>query len=304
VTDRADQDTADRDTADWDISSGVGLTALAVAACRAVETLRESPLVRDPYAGAFVQAARHPARLPVTPREADDDEVFPWPAFVDYVGVRSRFFDEYLAAAVAGGLRQLVILAAGLDTRVFRLDWPPGVTAYEVDAPRVLSFKDQVLAGAGARPRCTWRAVAADLRGPWTAALLSAGLDPAAPTAWLAEGLLPYLSDEDKDRLLAGVRELSAPGSRIAIEHLSAGIGSMRDYPAFTEAARRDNVDFDNAALWAHAEAGDPAPWLARHGWSVAVTPMAELAAGCGRPLPSTLPAGMLSTVVITAGLA
>lgn len=297
-------DSADRDKADWDIASGVGLTALAAAACRAVETLREPPLVRDPYAGAFVRAARSPAPLPVTPQEADSDQTFPWPAFTRYLGVRSRFFDEMLTAAAADGLRQVVILAAGLDTRAFRLDWPPGVTVYEVDAPRVLAFKDQVLAGAGARPRAARRAVLADLRGQWTAALLAAGFDPASPAAWLAEGLLPYLSDQEKDHLLAGVRELSAPGARIAIEHLSAGMDSMRHYAAFTEAPRRDDVDFDINALWAHAEAADPAPWLAQRGWSVDVAPMARVAAGYGRPLPDTLPEAMLSTVVITARLA
>jgi methyltransferase (TIGR00027 family) len=295
-------DSADRDTADWDIASGVGLTALATAACRAVETLREPPLVRDPYAGAFVQAARAPTPMPVTPQEADGDQTFPWPEFARYVGVRSRLFDELSLTAVADGLRQVVILAAGLDTRAFRLDWPPGVTAYEVDAPRVLAFKDQVLAGAGARPRCARRAVLADLRGRWTPALLTAGLDPASPVAWLAEGLLPYLSDEEKDRLLAGMRELSAPGSRIAIEHF-AGMDSMRDYAAFTEAPRLNNVDFDVTALWAHEEATDPGPWLARSGWSVDARPIADVAAGYGRPLPATLPEGMLSAVMITARL-
>jgi methyltransferase (TIGR00027 family) len=303
VTDSADRGTAARDEADWDIASGVGLTALAAAACRAVETLREPPLVRDPYAGSFVQAARAPAPMPVTPQQADGDQTFPWPAFAGYVGVRSRFFDQLLMTAAADGLRQVVILAAGLDTRAFRLDWPPGVTAYEVDAPRVLGFKDQVLAGAGARPRCARRAVLADLRGRWTPALLSAGFDPAAPVAWLAEGLLPYLSDAEKDHLLAGVQELSAPGSRLAIEHLSGGMDSMRRYAAFTEAPRLNDVDFDVTALWAHEEAADPVPWLAQRGWSVDVDPIADVAAAYGRPLPAILPQSLLSTVMITARL-
>ena len=290
------------DRADWDIASGVGLTALAAAACRAVEALREPPLVRDPYAGAFIRAAQAPARLPVTPQEADEDQAFPWPAFTGYMGVRSRFFDEFCTAAAAGGLRQAVILAAGLDTRAFRLDWPPGVTVYEVDAPQVLSFKERVLADAGARPRCARRAVPADLRGPWPAALRPAGLDPASPAAWLAEGLLPYLSDAETDRLLAGIDELSAPGSRVAIEHLSAGMDSMRWYAAFSESARLNNdVDYDITAMWPAEEAADPAPWLAGRGWSVAVDPLAEAAARYGRPLRPELPGSMLSTTLITA---
>jgi methyltransferase (TIGR00027 family) len=291
------------ESADWDIASGVGVTALAVAACRAVETLREPPLVRDPYAAAFVSAARYPVPMPVTPQQADEDQTFPWPAFTGYVGVRSRLFDEFFAAAAAGGLRQAVILAAGLDTRAFRLDWPPGMTAYEVDAPLVLGFKDQVLADAGARPRCTRHTVLADLREQWTAALREAGFDPASPAAWLAEGLLVYLGDEDKARLLTRVHELSAPGSLIAIEHMSAGIDSMRAYAAFRDGPEAHNVDFDVTALWPHDQSVDPVPWLARRGWSVTVDPMAEVAVRYGRPLSGTLPGGMLTTVSVSAVL-
>ena len=188
----------DAESADWDVVSGVGVTALAAAAMRAVEGHHAEPLVRDPYAVAFVKAAADqlPSPLPVTPEEAAADPGFPWFGMAHYVAVRSRFFDGFFAAATGAGLRQAVILAAGLDTRTFRLDWMPGTTVYEIDAPMVLAFKDSVLAGQGAVPRCDRRAVAADLRTDWPAALREAGFDPAAPTAWLAEGLFPYLTDE------------------------------------------------------------------------------------------------------------
>src|SRR5262249_1091779 len=118
-------------------------------------------------------------------------------------------------AAAESGLRQVVILAAGLDTRAFRLDWRPGTAVYEIDAPMVLAFKDSVLAGQGAAARCERRAVTADLRADWPAAVKEAGFDPAAPTAWLAEGLFPYLPDEAMDFVLGQVHKLSAPGSQV-----------------------------------------------------------------------------------------
>ena len=212
----------DPEPAGWDIVSGVGVTALGAAAMRAMEGHHAEPLVRDPYAAAFVEAAASqlPGRMAVTPEEAAADPEFPWSGMAHYVAVRSRFFDDFFAAAAGAGLRQAVILAAGLDTRAFRLDWMPGATVYEIDAPMVLAFKDSVLAGQGAAARCDRRTVTADLRADWPAAVREAGFDPAVPTAWLAEGLFPYLTDEAIDDLLGQVHELSAPGSRITADHV------------------------------------------------------------------------------------
>src|SRR5580693_3534194 len=219
----------DPEATDWDIVSGVGITALGAAAMRAMEGYHAEPLVRDPYAAGFVEAVagRLPRPMPVTPEEAAGDPDFPWPGMAHYVAVRSRSFDDFFAAAAGAGLRQAVILGAGLDTRAFRLDWMPGTTVYEIDAPMVLAFKDSVLAGQGAVPRCDRRTVAADLRADWPAAVREAGFNPAEPTAWLAEGLLPYLSDELMESLLGHVHKLSAPGSRIAADHMPGGISAI-----------------------------------------------------------------------------
>lgn len=287
--------------AEWDIVSGVGQTALAAAACRTVETLRESPLVRDPYAAAFVLAVRGPGLpLPVTPEEADSDEIFPWPAFITYVGVRSRFFDEFLSAAARSGIRQVVILAAGLDTRAFRLEWPDGLVVYEVDVPRVLEFKDRVLAASGAASSAR-RTVAMNLREDWPAAIRAAGFSAVAPTAWLAEGLLQYLDDEAKASLLAAVTEISAPGSEIAIEHSPAGVSSLRTYAALQAAIDSRGVQFDPAEIWRGEHHEDPIARLANLGWAVSVTSLAHAAREYGRPLPDTLPESMLAALLITA---
>ena len=194
----------------WDIVSSVGLTALVVAAGRSVDTHRRDGLISDPYAERFVAAAEPPTPLPtrpVTPRSDSEDEL--WQMMSGYMGVRTRFFDEFFDAAGRAGIRQAVILAAGLDARAQRLEWAPGTTLFEVDQPAVLAFKDEVLGEApgGGRPRCDRRTVAVDLRDDWTGALGGAGFDPSAPTAWLAEGLLPYLPAEAQEALLEAVDE-------------------------------------------------------------------------------------------------
>jgi hypothetical protein len=162
----------------------VGRTAVWVAGLRAVEGERADRLFEDRFAAAFVSAAgggvaAATAGVP--------------PGASEFLAIRTRFFDDQARAACTAGIRQVVLLAAGLDCRAFRLDWPAGVRVFELDLPDVFAFKVPVLAAAGARPRCARVAVAADLRAEWTGAL-TAGFDPGAATGWLAEGLLPYLA--------------------------------------------------------------------------------------------------------------
>jgi methyltransferase (TIGR00027 family) len=284
--------------ANWDIVTGVGLTALAVAAGRAIETHRPDRLVADPYAEAFVQAAQPPVPLPT--RAGDDhDPAIPWESMATYMGVRSKFFDDFFAAASEAGIRQAVLFAAGLDCRAFRLEWPSGTTVYELDAPRVLDFKDQVLDRQGAGPRCERRTVACDLREDWPSALRKAGFDPGMPTAWLAEGLLPFLPDEAKETLLARMDELSAPGSRIAAEHLNGDAATLLREPPFGEMA--DRFGFDLSELWPVGQNLDVAGWLAGHGWSVTTDPATEVGGRYGRPFDDVLLQPMRSSLLISA---
>jgi methyltransferase (TIGR00027 family) len=277
---------------EWDIVSGVGLTALGAAAARAIESCRPDGLVNDPYAAAFVRAAHSPGPMAVTPAEADADPAFPWQSLATYVGVRSRFLDEYLEAA---GLRQVTIIGAGLDARAFRLDWPPGTTLREIDAPRVLEFKDSVLRAQDALPRCDRRLVPSDLREDWPAALREVEFDPVRPTAWLTEGLMYYLDDETAESLLDRVHTLSAPGSRIAIEH-HPDVSQIQNESFVREGNKR--VDFDLPGLWA-SERFDPASWLSGRGWTVTAVTAADVAVGYGRPLDDGMPAMRGTTLII-----
>jgi methyltransferase (TIGR00027 family) len=287
--------------AGWDIVSGVGLTALGVAAVRAIEGHHPEPLVRDPYAAAFVRAAADqlPAPMATTPEEAAADPEFPWFAMAHHVAVRSKFFDDFFRTATAeAGIRQAVILAAGLDTRAFRLDWPSGAAVYEIDAPLVIAFKDSVLRDHGAAPRCDRRTVAIDLREDWPVALRDAGFDPASPAVWLAEGLFPYLTDEAIGALLSRVHELSAPGSRIAIEHLPVGVSTLSDTAA---QAVRSRAGEETAAMWVTEQRHDSAVWLRDHGWAAAVDPVPAVAESYGRPMTDT-PLGTLRTALFITG--
>ena len=277
----------DRSLADrfeqWDVVSSVGLTALVVAAGRAVDTHRPDGLISDPYAEAFVAAANPPHPLPVRPSEPkDDSEDETWQMMSGYMGTRTRFFDEYFAAAGERGIRQVVVLAAGLDTRAQRLDWPEGTVVYEVDQNLMIEFKDQVLETQDAVARCDRRTVRADLRDDWPAALEAAGFDRTLPTAWLTEGLLPYLPPEAQDALVRAIDERSAPGSEWAIEDFT-NIGQQMEDPAFRRIAA--NIGVDMSALIYTDERPDPAAQLRDRGWTTDVHVAIEVAKSYGRDL-------------------
>jgi methyltransferase (TIGR00027 family) len=258
---------------------GVGETALGAAEMRAEESLRPDRLFDDPYAAAFVAAA--PPLFPDMPSIADDPEIAALKeAFSADIVVRTRFYDEYLATACASVCRQVVLLAAGLDTRAFRLAWPTGVRIFELDLPEVLAFKDEVLDRQHARPRCSRVAIGVDLRADWSTRLLAAGFDPNARAAWMAEGLLAYLSNDDALRLLTVIGELSASGSRLSCERNEFASGSAlaraRTIPAMHELA----------SMWDGGPSEDAAAWLRRHRWTVQTYERSSLAAEYGRPTP------------------
>ncbi len=224
----------------WDIATSVGTTAVMVAAARATETDSADPLIRDPYAKLLVSEAGTGVWETMLDGSVIDkvESIDPEAAATfqhmrSYQAVRTHFFDAHFTAAVAAGIRQVVILASGLDSRAYRLDWPAGTTVYEIDQPKVLAYKTATLATHGATPSADRREVPIDLRQDWPAALRAVGFDPKAPTAWLAEGLLMYLPAEAQDRLFAQITELSAPGSRIAVEtaasHADERRQEMRD---------------------------------------------------------------------------
>jgi methyltransferase (TIGR00027 family) len=198
----------------WDITEGLSATALGMALAHADESNCSCPLFTDRYAQLFIDAATERGWDPSVTAER-------LPTVRSYAAVRTKWFDEYFIAAGANGIDQSVLLAAGLDARAWRLPWVHGSALYEIDQPEVLAFKSDTLAQTGARPATRYRAVPSDLQADWPTALRNSGFDPATPTAWSAEGLLPELPAAGQPLLFERIVELSALGSRIAAEALS-----------------------------------------------------------------------------------
>ncbi|MDT5044850.1 MAG: hypothetical protein QOG75_703 [Mycobacterium sp.] len=297
----------------WDITESVGATALSVAAARAVETATADPLIRDQFAFLLVSSAGESwARLASPDLEWIGDDEHGRRAHrlaCDYQAVRTHFFDSYFAEAVAGGIRQVVILAAGLDSRAFRLDWPAGTTVYEIDQPQVVKYKTATLESAGAAPTATRRTVPVDLRDDWSAALTAAGFHPNQPTAWLAEGLLPYLPAEAQDRLFEMLTELSAPGSQVAVEAFSLGSADNERRRAarrarFDRLRQRLGLDINVETLtYQENDRADAAEWLTEHGWHVRAVSNADEMARLGRPISADLADEAFTTRLLRAQL-
>jgi methyltransferase (TIGR00027 family) len=296
----------------WDITESVGATALSVAAARAVETGSDDPLIRDQFAYLLVSTAGQPwARLASSLDWIGDDEHGrrAHRLAIDYQAVRTHYFDSYFADAVAAGIQQVVILAAGLDSRAFRLEWPPGTTVYEIDQPQVVAYKTSTLESAGAAPTAERRTVPVDLRDDWAAALTSAGFDPSQPTAWLAEGLLPYLPAEAQDRLFEILTGLSAPGSRVAVEAFSLGTADnearrIARRARFDRMRQRLGLDINVETLtYQERDRADAADWLTEHGWHVSAVSNADEMARLGRAIPEDLAAEAFTTKLLSAEL-
>ncbi|MDT0611045.1 class I SAM-dependent methyltransferase [Streptomyces lancefieldiae] len=281
-------DTARRDTGVEGVEGGVGLTALLVAAARAIETHRPDSLAQDSYAEHFVRAAPASAAWPVRIREVPDGDSNPlWGRFARYFGLRTRVLDDFVLQSVhTGGARQVVLLGAGLDSRAFRLDWPPGCVVFEVDREGVLAFKHQVLGELSATPKTTRIPISTDLRADWAGALTNAGFDTAAPTVWLVEGLLFYLPHAAETYLISTVDRLSAQGSALAFEvKLDKDLLEYRDSPLYTSTHRQLGIDL--LSLFSREPRPDSATALAGKGWSTSVRTPFDFTRRHGRgPLP------------------
>jgi methyltransferase (TIGR00027 family) len=276
----------------WDIASSVGATAVNVAAARAAETASENPLINDPYAAVLLAG---PELADLLTKIAAIGEKLPEVAgavtvMIDYPAARTHFFDAFFTAAAAAGIRQHVILASGLDSRAYRLPWPDGTTVYEIDKPKVLEYKAAALAAHGAQPLATWREVPADLRYDWPTALREAGFDPALPTAWLAEGLLPFLTGAAQDKMFSHIATLSAPGSRIAVESfdvndsLKAFNEKQRDRFEALRDTLGDDESFETGLVYDDEGRPEPAHWFGQRGWQTQSVAASKYLAQLGRP--------------------
>lgn len=250
---------------------GVAKTSLWVAAWRSKENDRSDPLYRDPFGallagddGFDVLRASEAAR-----------------GSVPTIEIRTWFYDgRLLAATRERGLRQVVLVAAGMDARAWRLEWPEAVRVFEIDQPEVLAYKAEKMATTGAPLRCHRHAVPLDLREDWPRSLREAGFDATRPALWLVEGLLVYLDEPAVAQLFARIDACSAPGSVALFDAIGR---ILLESPIM--AASRDFV----AALGAPWRFGteEPEQLLAPRGWNPTVHEFGEIGSKLGRwPYP------------------
>lgn len=241
-----------------DTGRALAHTGLLVAAMRAEESARGDRLFTDPFAERLAGNEG---------RELLAEAVAQTGAASPQIAIRTRFWDERLLRAQSDGISQVVILAAGMDARAYRLPWRPGTTVYEVDQPRVTTMKDERLVGE--QPRCQRVAVGIDLADDWPKALRSHGFSSSAPAVWLVEGLLQYLEAADVDALFARIDALSAPGSRVLYDLVGATLMEAEFLQPTLEFMRR------LGAPWTFGTDA-PASLVERHGWTAQVTDVAE----------------------------
>jgi methyltransferase (TIGR00027 family) len=246
-------------------SATLASTASWTAAVRALESQREDRLFDDPWA-----------------KDLAGESGMSWikdksPESVVPIVLRTRYFDDQLKRIARDfGIRQIVLLGAGLDTRAFRLEWPAGTRLFEVDQPMVLERKESILKDARATPWCERIIVPADLEQEWADLLVRAGYRTKEPSCWLLEGFLFYLGTDTVTALLAGVSEHSAPGSWLCFDIIN---GKM-----LTSQLTRQWLDMQRAsgAPWIGA-LDDPVEFLAPYGWKATLTQAGQPDANHGR---------------------
>ena len=283
----------------WDLASSVGATATMVAAARALASEEPNPIINDPLAAPLVRAVGvsfftrlidGDIRPPVASEascEVDNFSERDLRMETDSIAVRTRFFDEFFLAAAHDGIRQSVILAAGLDARPYRLPWPKGTVVYEVDQPQVIEFKSATLSALGVAPAAYRRTVSIDLREDWPTALRRSGFDDTKPTSWSAEGLLMYLPPEAQDRLFDNITALSAPGSKLATEyHPDSGATMSQRAQEFNQRWIKLGCDIDLSGLFFDGERNNVVDYLTDRGWQVTTRARRDLFTEYGRVFP------------------
>jgi len=251
------------------------MTAWWTAAARARESQRDDRLFLDPWAAILASQEGID--------EFDRTTAHQGTGTGDLQAISTRFFDDFLLrVAAAHAVRQVVLVAAGLDTRAFRLSWPPQTRLFELDQPQVLAYKERALTLLGAIPSCEWRIVGVDLTARWDEALCEAGFDPRQRSVWLLEGFLYFLPEQAVLHLLDRITALAASDSWLGLDVVNSDMLTSAETRYWIETLAAIGVP------WLFVS-DQPEKLLAKYGWTAAVTQPGEQEADFGRrPYPIT----------------
>lgn len=257
----------------FNATGDVSSTSVLIAHFRALESTRDDALFEDPLASALVEASG----LPVG--QAKLEHVITSRVY-ESVAARTRYLDDRIEAAVSRGARQVVLPAAGLDTRAYRLGLPDDVAFFEVDLENVFAFKEPVLEQSNAKATGPRSVVPADLTGDWVKQLTAAGFDADVPTVWVLEGILMYLTDEQNDQILDELSAVSAPGSELLFVSFAPGMIAEEQTKELAGMATAAGIGFKS-------HVADPVAWVGARGWVIAdQTTIKEFGATIGRDVP------------------
>lgn len=253
----------------------VSYTAQWTAAARAVESERaDDAMFDDPF-----------ARELAAPRGFELLDKYGGGGLLSFIAIRTKYLDDSIEAILRDGtIRQVVFIAAGMDTRAFRLTWPADTIVYEVDHVGLIEEKRRRLAALDAKPTVTRREVAADLAGDWLPSLHAAGFDPEQPTLWVAEGLMFFLTQEQSQQLLEKLGSVSAPGTWLAVDFASKALLRSPFSRTFLKGLQEDNTpwlfgtdepeEFLAGAAWKVREIKEPGhPGAGEGRWPYEVQP-------------------------------
>jgi methyltransferase (TIGR00027 family) len=277
------------------IPDGVGWTAVGTSIARAAESRRPDHLFTDPIAETLISVlpadVTEPILLaaadPVAPEAEDGSGTLTVRDLSRLMPARTHYFDVKVLEAHAAGCGQVVILAAGLDSRAYRLPWAPGTKVFMLDTAEVTAFRQSIAEASRLHPVTKTVEVVADLRDDWPGLLLSAGFDPAIKAAWVAEGLLGYLTMEQAEHLVAEAARLSAAGSWLLTQYIDAKAEAMLAAQRGSGDAIAGRVAAERAA--SALAATPPGEWLPRNGWDPETTTLSSWARRHGREAPAAL---------------
>lgn len=230
---------------------GPANTALLTAAARALEDERQDRLFADPYSKLLAGDEG------MTLLEEFSE------AFTLVEAIRTRFFDDAIADAIKGGIRQFVALGAGLDTRPYRLEFPDGTLWIEVDFASVLEYKRGILKDVKANAKIV--DVGSDVtRLDAERDLIPKGFKPEEPSAWLVEGLIPYLNDQQVEDLISLASKASSKGSRLVATCPNKAVMKRNE-------STRERNEFMKRinASWAFSGTDDPEGLFGKYGYKI-----------------------------------